>query len=55
MYPFQSANGIFHRIVKNDSKVCKESQSPQAAKTISKKNKSGGIIALISNYIYYIL
>ena len=44
MYPFQSTNGTFHRTRENNSKVCKESQSPQIAKTILIKNKGGGIM-----------
>ena len=53
MYSFQSTNGTFHRTRENNSKVCKESQSPQIAKTILIKNKGGGI--MLSNIKLYIL
>ena len=53
MYLFQSTNGIFHRTIKNNSKVCKGSQSSQIAKMISKKNEGGGI--MLSDIKLYIL
>ena len=43
--PIKKTNGIFHRIGKNNSKICVKKQKPHIDKNIlRKKNKDGGIM-----------